>query len=76
MALFQYRLAMERLAYSPAEAAEVIGISRAGVYNELAAGRLRARKLGGRTLILAAELEDYVAALPRRPARALVADGV
>ena len=48
---------MQRFSYSPAEVAARLGISRALVYRLIAAGRLRAVKLGARTVIPAAELE-------------------
>jgi excisionase family DNA binding protein len=41
----------DRLAYSPAEAAELIGISRAGLYQLMAAGSITSVKLGRRRLI-------------------------
>jgi excisionase family DNA binding protein len=45
-----------RLAYSPAEAAEALGISRSMVYTLIRAGSVRIAKIGTRTLISAAEL--------------------
>ena len=42
---------IDRLAYSPAEAAEVLGISRPGIYNYLRDGTLPSLKLGRRRLI-------------------------
>jgi len=52
------------MAYSPEEAAKVIGLSKAGIYRLLRAGKLRCRKAGHRTLILASELERYLNELP------------
>lgn len=46
----------ERLAYSPQEVADALGICRATVHNMLNRGELRGVKLGGRRLIPAAEL--------------------
>lgn len=54
----------ERIAYRPAEAADVFGISRAMLYELIARGDIPARKLGARTLILRTDLERYAAALP------------
>ena len=51
------------LAYSIREAASTSGIGRTTIYNEIAAGRLRAVKRGRRTLILADDLKAWVAAL-------------
>ena len=49
-------------------------IGRTKAYTEIAAGRLRAVKLGQRTLILAGDLKDYLAGLPeaRLPSAFLV----
>jgi excisionase family DNA binding protein len=46
------------------EAAARIGIGRDGVYRAINEGRLRARKFGKRTLILAADLDAFLASLP------------
>jgi hypothetical protein len=46
------------------------GMSRATVFREMRAGRLKARKLGARTLILASDWRDYLdfpSAPPRQP---------
>lgn len=51
---------VDRLAYSPAEAAEAIGISRAKLYELLEAGELRSVKIGRRRLIRAADLESLL----------------
>lgn len=59
---------VEPLAYSPRDAAHVAGISRAFLYEEIAAGKLACRKLGRRTLILRDELERYLDSLPPRDA--------
>jgi excisionase family DNA binding protein len=53
-----------RIAYRPADAAKAIGISRAYLYELIAAGRIRTCKLGAATLIERAELERFVAGLP------------
>ena len=47
----------QRLAYTPAEAAQALGICRASVYNMLARGQISAVKLGRSTRIPAVELE-------------------
>lgn len=52
------------LAYSPQEAARVAATGVNTIYQELNAGRLVARKLGRRTLILAADLEAWLLSLP------------
>jgi excisionase family DNA binding protein len=53
------------LAYSVEEAARIAGIGRNGIYNSINAGQLVARKLGQRTLVLRADLEAFLANLPR-----------
>src|ERR1700719_470605 len=42
---------LEPVALSPAAAAAFLSVSRMTIYNLLAAGKLRARKLGNRTLL-------------------------
>lgn len=59
-------------AYSPQEFAEEFGISRATVYNELAAGRLKSKKRGRSTLIYHDHGVEWFEALPDRE---VVADG-
>ena len=44
--------------------AEAADISRASVYAEIAAGRLRAVKFGGKTLIPAEEAQRWINSLP------------
>lgn len=57
-----------KLAYSIEEVIEATGIGRSSLYVDIAAGRLRARKRGSRTIILTADLTEYLATLP--PAQA------
>jgi excisionase family DNA binding protein len=57
-------VADQLLAYSPANAARQAGISRSRLYELIAAGKLPARKLGHRTLILRGDLERYLDSLP------------
>jgi excisionase family DNA binding protein len=52
------------------EACKRARVSRTFLYGELAAGRLRAVKAGRKTLIRAADLRAWLAALPAYPARA------
>lgn len=54
----------EKLTYSVPEAVTITGISRSLLYVEIAAGRLTARKLGRRTVILREDLEAFLKALP------------
>ncbi len=57
----------EKFAFGIVDAARVAGIGRSTLYEALAAGELKAVKLGRRTLIPADELRRFIAALP--PAR-------
>ena len=52
------------VALSPKAAAIALSVSRMTIYNLLAAGKLRARKLGNRTLLDAADVRRYFASLP------------
>lgn len=56
----------EALAHSVDEAAEIAGVGRSFLYEEIRVGRLVARKAQGRTLILHHELVDYLSNLPTR----------
>ncbi|MGV7030676.1 helix-turn-helix domain-containing protein [Methylobacterium symbioticum] len=52
------------LSYSVAEAVGASGVGRSFLYEQIKSGRLKARKLGRRTLILAEDLQSWLAALP------------
>ncbi len=54
----------ERLAYSPDEAAELLGISRELVHDLLRTGQLRSVKAGRRRLIARHHLEAFLAGEP------------
>jgi excisionase family DNA binding protein len=56
---------MQKLLYTIAEAKEVIGCGTTRLYELLATGRLRARRLGHRTMIEAESLRELVDSLPR-----------
>lgn len=53
-----------REAFSIADFCRVYGISRPTFYHEVAVGRLRALKLGNKTIILKRDADAWVAALP------------
>lgn len=55
---------IQKLAYSISEAARVAPFCRTRVYEELKAGRLKARKAGRRTLILSDDLAAWLRDLP------------
>ncbi len=54
----------ERFCYSIADVVEMSGVCRTVVYGEIKAGRLKARKLGRRTLILVRDFETWLSTLP------------
>jgi len=54
---------MVRLAYSVADAAQAIGISRSRLYEHISEGTIRPIKDGRRTLITLGELERFLQTL-------------
>jgi excisionase family DNA binding protein len=56
---------LARAFYSPKETEAILNISHATCYRLIAAGKLDARKLGGKTLITAESIERLVAELPK-----------
>ena len=54
----------QRVSYRLDEAAETAGIGLTKLREEIAAKRLRARKLGSRTIITREDLVDWAARLP------------
>ena len=52
------------IAYTIPNAANVAGLGRTTIYELIGAGKIEARKAGGRTLVMAASLRDYIAGLP------------
>ncbi len=57
---------MPELLVSVLEAARRLGIGRTNVFRCLNEGKIRAVRLGGRTLVPVAELARFVDALPER----------
>ncbi|WP_246786814.1 helix-turn-helix domain-containing protein [Bradyrhizobium sp. USDA 3458] len=55
---------IQREGLSIAEACVIAGIGRTMLYEAIAEGRLKCRKLGKRRLILRAELDEFLTALP------------
>ncbi|THD38421.1 MAG: DNA-binding protein [Sphingomonas sp.] len=53
-----------KLAYSIEETVASTGIGRSTIFEEIKAGRLKARKRGRSTIILAGDLAEYLEALP------------
>jgi excisionase family DNA binding protein len=63
----------ERIAYTAEEAARLVKIGRTKIFEEIRAGRLRAKKAGRKTLITDEDLRAYVRGLPdREPALSVV----
>jgi len=63
MPALQQEKPLSKLLYTTAGAAEILELSRATVYKEIAAGRLRVVKIGAATRIPADELKRYVESL-------------
>jgi hypothetical protein len=57
-----------RLAYTISKTGELSSISRSQVYVEIQTGRLRAVKVGGRTLVLHEDLITWLRSRPRKTA--------
>lgn len=55
------REAPQKLAYSIKEACRATSLSRSTLYTHIAAGRLQARRIGGRVLIPAESLRALIA---------------
>ena len=56
---------VQRELYSPREVEHLLSISHATLYRLINAGRLDARKIDGKTVITAASIQNFVAALPK-----------
>jgi excisionase family DNA binding protein len=54
----------DKLAYSIKDVSRLADVSRSMLYREISEGKLRAVKRGHRTLILAADLRDWIARWP------------
>ena len=55
-----------RLALTVAEVAKAAGVGRTTVFEEIRHGRLVARKVGRRTIIMAGDLDAWLNSLPQR----------
>ncbi len=62
---FQPNAEPNAMAYDVAGAARAMGVGKNKVYEEIAAGRLEARKMGRRTVITRAAIEVWFGRLPR-----------
>lgn len=54
------RQPVEKLTFSPEEAAASLGVSRSTIYKEIQAGTIKFFKYGARTLIRRSELERFI----------------
>lgn len=54
----------QKLAFTVEQATEASGVGRTALFAAVRTGRLRARKLGRRTLILVADLQNFLDGLP------------
>lgn len=57
-----------KLAFTVEELAAATGIGRTRIFEAIKHGRLRARKNGRATIILAEDAREFLTALPARPA--------
>jgi excisionase family DNA binding protein len=57
-----------KLAYGINELSEATGFGRSTIYEQIAAGALRARKLGARTFIEADDVKAWLRNLPEKAA--------
>lgn len=57
---------IEKIAYSIPDACRLLSIGRTSLYARVKAGELRATKLGRKTLILAKDLDAFVALLSKK----------
>lgn len=55
---------MSKLSYSIKEAVEATGIGRTSLYEAIGTGLLKTRKFGAKTLIMAEDLNAFLASLP------------
>jgi excisionase family DNA binding protein len=56
----------QKLALSVEEAAKVSGVGRTMLFAEIRKGRITARKVGRRTIIMVDDLDAWLKALPKR----------
>ncbi len=57
-----------KIALSIRECVLLVGVGRSYLYNEIAAGRLVAKKAGRRTIVSKTDLNDWLSRLPDMPA--------
>jgi len=57
------------LSYTPSGIVRATGLTRTRVFGDIAAGKLRAKKAGRQTIVMAPELQRYLLDLPDRKPR-------
>lgn len=55
---------MDPVAYSVSDVLKLVGISRSKFYQVVNARQIKIRKIGNRTIILAGDLDAWLASLP------------
>ena len=63
---------LPRLAYRPDDAAKAVGVGRTTIFEEIRAGRLRAKKVGRATIIAESDLRAWLDALLDRATPLLI----
>lgn len=59
----------DKPAYSIDELLDILPFGRTKLHSEINAGRLRAKKLGKKTIFEAQDVADYLEGLPTKPAK-------
>jgi hypothetical protein len=57
---------VRKIAYSIDDVVKLVGIGRSLLFEELAAGRIVAKKIGRRTVILETDLSAWLTSLPQK----------
>lgn len=57
-----------KLAYGISELSDATGFGRSTIYEQIATGALRARKLGARTFVIADDAKAWLSNLPEKAA--------
>jgi len=58
-----------KLAYGISGLSEATGFGRSTIYEQIALGNLRARKLGARTIVMAEDAKAWLSSLPTLPSK-------
>lgn len=62
-----YAAEVPRIAVSLAEASRLLSVGATAVFELISTGKLRSKKLGGRTVVLVEDLARFAKTLPDRP---------